>query len=185
MFNVNEKPELARGHALQNRAWEKRLHITRERTLSKSIWEAGFDIYVCDSHILQWGRVDRVVQDIFSGDAWLNNLIRLTWQAKMKRCVPALRPLVHFDMRVESYNLVHGDKLDTRVTSETYTDTTISNTLTRSWCKINLMSEKCETTVFEILNNHSHTDKNRQMLHRNKVWNYNLQPPFLYPFNTI
>lgn len=113
MFNVNEKPELARGHALQNRAWEKRLHITRERTLSKSIWEAGFDIYVCDSHILQQGRVDRVVQDIFSGDAWLNNLIRLTWQAKMKRCVPALRPLVHFDMRVESYNLIHRDKFDT------------------------------------------------------------------------
>lgn len=92
-FNVNEKPELARGHGLQNRAWEKRLHITRESTLSKSIWEAGSDIYVCDSHILQWGRVDRVVLDIFSGDAWLNNLIRLTWQAKMKRCLPALRPL--------------------------------------------------------------------------------------------
>lgn len=77
----------------------------------------------------------------------------------MKRCVPALRPLVHFDMQVESYNLVHGDKLDTRVTSETYTDTTISKTLTRSWCKINLMSEKCETTVFEILNNQSYRQK--------------------------
>lgn len=79
-FIVNTKPELASGYAFRNRAREKRLHITRERALSERIWETHFDIYTCDESIFICKQVDPVVLGFFSGDAWLNNLIPLTWQ---------------------------------------------------------------------------------------------------------
>lgn len=112
MFNVNKKPDLAGGHALQNTAWEKRLHITRELTLSKGIWESHFDICICDASTFRREQVDPVVLNIFSGDAWLNNLIPLTWQTaisyRLYEKVPlsAFSPLVITLSCATHYHLV-------------------------------------------------------------------------------
>lgn len=111
----------------------KRTHAVKKH-LGKSFWH----LYTtCDANISSREQVDPVVLNIFlffffcSGDAWLNNLIPLTWQAAIsyrlyeKVPSPAFNPLVttlplHISLTLQCathFHLVHGDKFGTSVNS--------------------------------------------------------------------